>query len=338
MSLLPEETDSFKELYDFLNGALKARIMMTGLELGIFDHLAEPVDAPTLAKKIETHPQNTARFLDSLAVIGLVRKHRGMYSNRTLARKFLSGASPTYAGDLLTLSYMTTFSGFDRAMDLIKNGPSSEPSPELESQEFWADLTKATAQWVFGRIGRTIADIVSGLPGFSEFQKMVDLGGGHGIFTLYILDAHPSMEGVVLDSPAVVAKAQEFSRKFGLEDRFQARPGDYINEDIGGDYDLVFASATLNFAKDRLEELIAKVHQALNPGGYFISFQDGMTDERTKPEVMLGHLLDSLGSERDFIFDQGVIAEAMLKNGFRQVRSRTITTPMGPMDLDIALK
>ena len=37
-------------------------------------------------------------------------------------------------------------------------------------------------------------------------------------------------------------------------------------------------------------------------------------------------------------FDQGVIAEAMLKNGFRQVRSRTITTPMGPMDLDIALK
>ncbi len=338
MSLLPRENDSFKELYDLLNAALKARIMLTGLELGIFEHLAEPLSAAAVADKMGMHSLNTARFLDALAVIGLVRKEQGRYSNTTQAAKFLSRTSPTFAGDLLSLSHMMTVSRFDRVLDLIRNGPSAGAEEDLGAAEFWAQWTKAGAQWVLGRMGQTIAGIVSGLPGFDGFERMVDLGGGHGMFTLYLLQAHPTLKGAVLDRPPVLDEALEFSRKYGLEDRFTALPGDYINGDIGADYDLVFASATLNFAKDRLEEVIAKIYRALKPGGYFISFQEGMIDERTRPETMLGHLLDSLGSERDFMFDQGEIAETMLRTGFKQVRSRTFETHMGPMDLDIARK
>ncbi len=40
----------------------------------------------------------------------------------------------------------------------------------------------------------------------------------------------------------------------------------------------------------------------------------------------------------DFGLDQGFIADSMLRVGFESVRSRTLDTPMGPMDLDIARK
>jgi hypothetical protein len=84
--------------------------------------------------------------------------------------------------------------------------------------------------------------------------------------------------------------------------------------------------------------MISKIFHALNPGGIFISFQDGMTHEMTQPDTMLGHLGDAMRMGGNFSFKQGEICEAMLRCGFKSVRSHTIMTPMGEMDLDIARK
>jgi hypothetical protein len=111
-----------------------------------------------------------------------------------------------------------------------------------------------------------------------------------------------------------------------------------MTDDIGEDYDLIWASATLNFAKWNMDALIGKIYKAVKPGGYFISFQDGMTHEHTKPDTMLGHLADQLTTGVDFSLDQEFVADTMIRCGFRSVRSRTIDTPMGAMDLDIARK
>jgi hypothetical protein len=63
-----------------------------------------------------------------------------------------------------------------------------------------------------------------------------------------------------------------------------------------------------------------------------------MTHEHTKPDTTLGHLADQLTTGIVFSLDQGAVAESDLRCGFRWVRSRTIETPMGPMDMDIAWK
>lgn len=63
-----------------------------------------------------------------------------------------------------------------------------------------------------------------------------------------------------------------------------------------------------------------------------------MTHEHTKPEIMLGHLAGAMRTNIDFSLDQGFVADAMIRCGFQSVRSRTIETPMGAMDLDIARK
>lgn len=38
-----------------------------------------------------------------------------------------------------------------------------------------------------------------------------------------------------------------------MEERFSTISGDYINDDIGAEYDLVLAIGTLNFAKNNLD-------------------------------------------------------------------------------------
>jgi SAM-dependent methyltransferase len=132
--------------------------------------------------------------------------------------------------------------------------------------------------------------------------------------------------------------AKRFIQEYGMENRMSVQAGDYLSDDIGNGFDLVWACATLNFARHDLDPLIHKIYTALNPGGVFISFQDGMTHEQTRPDTMLGHLGDALRTGRDLYFNQGEICDAMLRCGFRSVRSRTIQTAMGEMDLDIGSK
>jgi predicted TPR repeat methyltransferase len=228
----------------------------------------------------------------------------------------------------------------DSLDDLVERVRSGPP-PAIEDKAFssakmWAEVTRATAAWVTGGTGPQMTRIIAGLPEFPGFRRMLDLGGGHGMFTLYFVDAHPSMTGVVFDRAAVVSVADELIREYGMQDRVSAVAGDYLTGDIGTGYDFIWACATLNFARHDLDTLFYKVKEALNPGGVFAAFQDGMTNEKTRPETMLGHLGDALRMDRDLTFEQGEIADAMLRCGFRSVRSRTIRTAMGDMDLDIA--
>ena len=102
--------------------------------------------------------------------------------------------------------------------------------------------------------------------------------------------------------------------------------------------DLILASATLNFLKDDLDSFLTKIFDALNPGGVFITLSDGLTDERTKPELMVTGWLSMALTGQDMGFDHGVITNSMFRVGFKSVRSRTLEMPMGTMDLDIGRK
>ncbi|MCF8143052.1 MAG: hypothetical protein K9N21_03935 [Deltaproteobacteria bacterium] len=64
---------------------------------------------------------------------------------------------------------------------LVKEGPGGEEAArDFSSQELWTGLTRVSAAWAMGALGQKVARMLSALPGFSDFKKMLDLGGGHG--------------------------------------------------------------------------------------------------------------------------------------------------------------
>ena len=123
-----------------------------------------------------------------------------------------------------------------------------------------------------------------------------------------------------------------------MEGRMEVLAGDYNLDPIGEGYDLIWASATLNFARENMDAVMKKIYEALNPGGLFVNLSEGLTDEGTKPDF---YVLCTVGWAMNgpmMAFEQGFIADAMLNAGFRSVRSRTLRTGWGPMDIDIARK
>ena len=69
---------------------------------------------------------------------------------------------------------------------------------------------------------------------FSAIERLVDIGGGHGLLMRTLLDAHPHLQGVVFDLPGVIEGARTRLAEWGLTDRCQAIPGDFFDAVPGG--------------------------------------------------------------------------------------------------------
>ena len=334
---LPELENSYGKLYKMTFTPIRTKLLLTSIELKVFNHLSKPTSAEAVAQAIHTHPGNTRVFLDGLAAIYLVQKKKELYQNTSLVQTFLAEASQTYIGQMLT--FMASANApLENLTTLVKEGPPPQPEQSRFSEEMLAQSAAMMAKIELAGDAQQMVQIVSELPEFSSFQKMLDLGAGPGLIGLSIVDVHPTMEGVVFDLPPVVKVAENFIKKYGMEDRVEVLGGDFNRDAIGEGYDLIVTCNSLQFAKE-VDSVVKKIYDALNLGGVCVSiFGFGQTHERTKPESLVLGLLSSALIGLDTGFDQGHIADSMLRVGFKSVCSRIVTSGWGQMELDIARK
>ncbi len=324
------------DIYHFLKMKTEGNILVTAIKWKIFDNLLQPASGRAVAERLKTHPRNTELFLNALAAMDLIRKKGGIFSNTRKSAEFLVSSSPAYLGTFFCRAHQWHELPLPQLEQLIMNGPDKDTDRMDDST--WAAYTREASAHQFCGPAQKIAEIVGSLPEFTDMEKMLELGGGGGFYTMAIVSAHERMKGVVLELPAVAAVTLEFIQEYGAADRVSAMAGDYTTDSLGGCYDLVFAGGTLNFTQKHIGEIFRKVYDALAPGGIFISQHDGVSHERTKPASPVTDLLFYELSGMDLILPKGIIAEAMLECGFRSVHSFTIKTNFGDMDIDIAKK
>ena len=339
MKKLPEVNVSFQELYRMLIGPIQSKLLLTGIELKVFNQLSQPKSADAVAETLGTHPENTRLFLDGLAASELVVKKNGLYQNAPVTQAFLVEGNATFLGQMFSLQARMWDGALNDLSKLVKEGP-PPPSPQMDmgSEEMWTQFAVSMVNYERAGVAQQAVELVSELPEFPSFKKMLDLGGGPGLIGIAIVASHPSMEGVIFDRPAVVEIAETFIKEYEMESRIQVLSGDYNHDSIGEGYDLIWASNALNFARHDMDALMSKVYHALNPGGVFISLCEGLTHERTKPDFVVISMLPMALVGQDMCFDQGEIADSMLRAGFKSVRSRTLESPWGTADLDIGRK
>ena len=336
---LPKIDVSPERLYKMCHSSTKSKLLVTAIELKIFNQLSEPKTAEQVARAINGHSKNTMLLLNALVSCQLLHKHKGNYLNAPLAQTFLVEDAPVYLGDGLVHQTAMVEEANRELSRLVLEGPtkhSLNDAPDSEGK--WAKNAIWIANTAKAGIAQHMSDIVSGLPEFESFHKMLDLGGGPGIFCIAMVEKHPFMKGTVFDRRSVVEVAETFIKEYQLEKRIGVLAGDYNKDSIGDGYDLIWASASLNFAQNNMELVMEKIYNALNPNGVFINLSEGVTEEGTQPEFYVLYKAGWAMKSPIKAFEQGFIADSMLNAGFKSVRSRTLNTGWGQKDLDIARK
>jgi predicted O-methyltransferase YrrM len=333
MNSIPNQVGDWSNLNEIISAASRQKILTAALRLKVFDHVAGTT-AVEVAARAGSHPRNTELLLNALAAMDIIRKQDGRYEHTKQSEELLVTTATAYLGD-----YLQHVVGFHEQFpvkleDLVRHGPPTT-MPNMTDESMWAHSARQSAAYQYSGEAQHIAHIVGKLPEFRAMTRMLDLGGGAGFFTMAIVSAHPSMTGVVFEQPAVAEVAREFIRDYGMEDRVSVVAGDYARDALQGPYDLIFASSTLNFYKHRFDDLFLKIRDALGPRGVFMTHQDGLRNEHTKPANLIAEFLIPQMLGADFGIAEGEIAEAMLRVGFQSVRSFTKNSSVGEMAVDI---
>lgn len=250
MATIVEQSKEFRKLW---GGFQASRVLMTANNFRVFDHLKSPRTAYEIAGILNTSARATARLLDALTGLGLLKKSAGRYKNTPTAGRFLVASSRYYQGNIIRHAdnLWKNWSGLD---EVIKTGKPYHAAHDQDSFIRGMDnLAALKAKEVIGAIG------------LKGVRKALDLGGGPGTYAMEI--ARKGIDVTLFDRPETIQIAGDVIKKAGGKNIKFLR-GDIFQNDFGRGYDLILISHVLHSCSEtEAFRAIQKSKWALNPGG-----------------------------------------------------------------------
>ncbi len=180
-----------------------------------------------------------------------------------------------------------------------------------------------------------LAGRIAELLDLSGAHSLLDLGGGPGTYALAFAEREPGLKVTILDAPYALEVAARNVAEAGLGDRVLLRTGDFMKDDIGGNYDVVWGSHIIHsYGEDDNRRLMQKIRRALARGGRVVLHDFFLDGSRTSPPdaaLFALNMLVATGDGRSYATSeaQGWLEAA----GFSQFRRVCLD---GPSSLLIA--
>ena len=247
------------------------RAVDAALRLGVFDALSgNAKTAAELAHQINADERGTAVLLGFLAASGYVKKDRGRYANTAMAAKWLEKGSPTDITAFLGFWQSIVFPFWDTHLEeSVRRGRLSATLYEWLDQnpKGWKDVQEG-----FIVLARLIGpEILSKVKLPTGARHLLDVGGGHGMYSIQFCRQYPGINATVFDKSGPLAVARETIAAEKMTGKVSVREGDYTRDDLGtgNDVILLFNIIHGNTPEENIE-LFQKVARSLNPHGLVV--------------------------------------------------------------------
>ncbi|HJH31189.1 MAG TPA: methyltransferase domain-containing protein [Methanosarcinaceae archaeon] len=326
---------SSESLDGMIKGCERTRILFTALDFDLFDLLDVSMTAEEISSRIETNAHMTGKFLNTLVAMKLLIKRDGRYANTELASTFLKKSSPFYQGHLLRLSGKTR--DWSKLNTILKADVSEEDNSRGNDRNFEdvfdPGFILAMAEGSMrGGLHRTVNE-VSNLPEFKKARKLLDLGGGHGLYAIAFAQMNPDLDAVVFDLPHVTEVTKEFIDRYDMNERVGVFGGNFYEDEIKNEYeyDIIFASDALYCKPDVLAGVLNKIYVALDNGGSVMLKHWILDNDRTAPATSVHFdLMLSLHGDRHHIYTENEYIELLQGAGFLNIRTLDISSQTSP--------
>lgn len=308
MSNILEEA---KELRKIWGGFRAARVLLTANNYRIFDHLTKPQSAKTISKKLNTDLRATEILLDALTGIGFLKKKKSSYKNAHIASQFLVSGSPYYQGDIVRHAdnLWNNWSGLDEVM---KTG---KPYHKAHNHE-------AFILGMHNLASLKTKDVIK-MIGLKGVETALDIGGGPGTYSIEM--AKNGVNVTLFDSPETIKIARKVIEKERIKS-INFISGDFMSDDIGEGYDLIFVSQILHAysEKDNIH-LLRKCKKALRYGGRIVIQEFYILKNRTHPGqsalFSVNMLVNTTGGR---CYSPDEIQSWLLKVGLKDIKEKLI--------------
>lgn len=250
-----------------LFGGMSLEAAMLALDLGVFAALDDEAATPAqLADRLDADETGIRTLLGFLEHTGYVTERNGRYSLTAMTETWLlESADTSYARYFRFWQEVLYPFWREHAADAIREG-----EPPLSVYEWLDDHPDLwpTAQAAFELTAELIGDDIAARLDVPDGGTVLDVGGGHGLYSIAVCDRYPSVSATVFDDSGIQPMAEENVTASGLEDRISFEPGDYETDTFEGIYDIALVFNVVHGNDQETNRLLfEKIANAVRPGG-----------------------------------------------------------------------
>lgn len=206
----------------------------------------------------------------------------------TLAKEHLVNGSPWFLGPYYAPIQDTPIvQGF---LEVLRAGKPANWQAQVDGDDWHEsmmseDFARGFTQLMNCRgiaMGQALAKAIAPLIG--NRARLLDVGGGSGIYASTMLAAHKRLTGAVFEQPPVDAIAREEIVKHGLSERLDVISGDMFKDAWPNDADILLLSNVLHdWDLPEVRTLLEKSADALPSGGLLIVHEAFINNDKTGP-------------------------------------------------------
>ncbi|MBI1373393.1 MAG: methyltransferase domain-containing protein [Phycisphaera sp.] len=260
-------------------------ILETAVVHGYFDTLAEsPKTADDVAAATGTSPRGARVILTALVSLELLaRDDDGRYRLTAESDAFLVSGRPAYRGGIIRHTSTQLIPRWMGIHDVVRTG---RPVSSVNQQGAGAEFFEQFVESLFP-MSRAAAAALAGelrIAEASDTVSVLDIAAGSGVWSITLAEQSPHVRVTAVDWPGVIPVTKRVAERQGVADRVTFVEGDLKEADFGSGHHVATLGHILHSeGEQRSRDLVAKVHDALAPGGTIAIAEWIMDDDRRGP-------------------------------------------------------
>jgi len=302
---------------------LISRAVYVIAKLGIPDILnSGPKTAEELASATNTDAPSLYRVLRALASVGVVNSEDGRFALNALTETLVTDAPGSLRWFAISELGQEHYPAWGNLMHSVRTGEIAfDNFFGVDIWKYFANNPEDAAVFNDSMSGVTAVanEEILSLYDFSGFNKIVDVGGGHGGLITSVLKKNPNLKGVLFDAPEVIEGAQTKIEAAGLADRLETASGNFFEAVPAGGDAYIMKWIIHDWDDQKSNTILRNIRNQIPANGRLILI-DSVVPETNEPHfskfIDLNMLVMTGGKERTEKEFQELLAAA----GFRLVR------------------
>lgn len=253
-------------LIDTFVALLLAKTVIAATAVGIFDALeTEPLSTAEIAERCGSDLRATEQLLRALFACKYLKYRGNRFAPARASRRWLSRkASGSLHSAVLHRGLDLRFMNFE---EYVRNGKSLEFHAAL-SPEDWRIYHKGQAD----HAAQVMGEVLEKIPLPPHAKDLLDLGGGHGLYSFAFCRRYPSLQARVLDLDTNVGEREAKAMPSEISGRVQFGVADIRTVPLPPSSSdvILLANVVHHFDDATNRELMQRAAAALRRGGVVI--------------------------------------------------------------------
>jgi SAM-dependent methyltransferase len=275
----PQATEaSPATIMQLASGFMAAKHLFAANQLGLFEALADsPATLDALAARTGLTRRAARISADAMVALGLLEVQDGTYRNGKAAARFLAGPGPDDLRPFLRFWDRISYPAWTRLAEALASGP---PREIFELDDELQQVASAGIEAILAGPAAALPEVVD----FGPHQRLLDIGGGTGSWSVAIAQRHRHITGAVLELPTAVELARSRVAAAGLGQRITVITGDAMAGELPTGYDVFLLANLIHYwSAEQNQELLQRVRSAAQPGSALLLADFWTNPAHTEP-------------------------------------------------------